>query len=111
MKTCCDFFVGKVDGASPSVATGADTNAILQKIAEQGDKVRELKALKAEKSAVDVAVKVRNNQRFIKYEIGLFLVDFLNLLSEDGVGQLWKVFIQFKRTAGHPPLITFGTDI
>ncbi|ENN77483.1 hypothetical protein YQE_06011, partial [Dendroctonus ponderosae] len=43
--------------AATPVAAGSESSAILQKIAEQGDKVRELKDNKAEKSATDAAVK------------------------------------------------------
>lgn len=40
------------------VDTGKTESALLQEIAAQGDKVRELKAKKADKSAVDAEVKI-----------------------------------------------------
>ncbi|KAF7280930.1 hypothetical protein GWI33_005395 [Rhynchophorus ferrugineus] len=44
--------------ATPSKSNSADASIILQKITEQGDKVRELKSKKADKAAVDGEIKV-----------------------------------------------------
>ncbi|KAI4469093.1 prolyl-trna synthetase [Holotrichia oblita] len=42
----------------PTATTNSDESAILQKIAEQGNKVRELKSKKADKATVDAEVKI-----------------------------------------------------
>lgn len=44
--------------AAPAASAGGDEATILKKIADQGDKVRDLKTKKADKAAVDAEVKV-----------------------------------------------------
>lgn len=55
-----DWVAGAAPVAKPvSQESGAgDVNTVLQKIAAQGDKVRDLKAKKADKATVDAEVKV-----------------------------------------------------
>nr|CAH7725356.1 unnamed protein product [Callosobruchus chinensis] len=60
---------------APVVAAGGDENGLLIKIAEQGDKVRDLKAKKADKAAVDQEVKTLLQLK----------ADFKNLTGKD-----WK---------------------
>lgn len=53
-----DWVAGAAPVAKPQESGAGDVSSVLQKIAAQGDKVRDLKAKKADKATLDAEVKV-----------------------------------------------------